>query len=241
MTNHMAPTTKLQRQRSRRSIALATALAVGLIACQNQDGPGQPDLQSVASACMRATACDVQPYARIGACMFTFAELSLQYGESSVLSGVYDCVNGSDRCSEVRACFGEGTPCSSAYNAVCDGDTAVYCDLLDGKTYRYECGDYGLGCRVDPQIRYLASCVPVEQATASAEPLHLSLQCDGTFCERTGEACDENLPDECTGQDVVACIEGETIHFNCHTLGLRNCAMEDNGWGRCQPQFEAEQ
>jgi hypothetical protein len=189
---------------------------------------------------MRATACDVQPYARIGACMYTYEELRVQYGESAVMGGIYECVNQADRCSEVAACFGAGEPCDSSHQSYCDGDTAVYCDLLDGVTYRYACGDYGLGCRPDPYITHLASCVPVDQATASAAQLHVDLPCDGSLCTRTGEPCDDNTLDECSGEHIVACVEGEVIQFSCRALGLRHCIMESNGWGRCQPQIEPQ-
>lgn len=218
----------------------AGLLALGWSGCQRDSEPVPDDLRSVASACMRATACDVRAYARIGACLYTYSELHLLYGEGSVMGSIYECVNNADRCSQVEACFGAGEPCSSAFSAYCDGDTAVYCDLLDGVSYRYACGDHGLGCRVDPQISHLASCIPEDQATASAQGLLTSLQCDGTLCERTGEACDDNLPDACSGQHIVACLDGEIVLFNCHALGLENCIMEENDWGHCRAQYEAD-
>ncbi len=196
------------------------------------------DMHSVAAACMRATACRVKPFARVGGCMTDYLTLRVEFGESAVVGGIYSCVNQADTCAEVEACFGAGEPCNSSFEAYCDGDNAVYCDLIDARTYRYECGSAGYGCRVDPLTPYAASCIPTDQATASAQSISYSLQCDNTFCTRTTQACSTNDLDQCSGEEIVACVEGEIIRFNCRTLGLRTCEMEENGWGHCRPQIE---
>jgi hypothetical protein len=220
-------------------VLVGAAPGLGSLAgCQEPDSVISSDLNSVAAACMRATACRVKPFARVGGCMTDYLTLRVEFGESAVVGNIYSCVNQADECAEVEACFGAGAPCNSSFGAYCDGDTAVYCDLLDATTYRYDCGGVGYGCRVDPLTQYAATCVPTDQAIASAQPLSYSLQCDDTFCTRTGEPCSTNELDLCSGEEIVACIEGEIIRFNCRTLGLRTCEMEENGWGHCRPQIE---
>jgi len=170
--------------------------------------------------------------------MIDFFSLRVIYGESAVVGNIYHCVNGASDCAEVEACFGAGDPCNSSFQAYCDTDTAVYCDLIDATTYRYDCGSVGLGCRVDPLTHYVATCAPTDPATASAQAISLSLQCDNSFCTRTGEPCSTDELDRCSGEDIVACVGGEIVRFNCHALGLRTCVMEENGWGHCRPTIE---
>lgn len=170
--------------------------------------------------------------------MTDFLTLRLVYGESAVVGSIFQCVNQADGCAEVAACYGAGDPCNSSFAAHCDGDTAVYCDLIDATTYRYDCGSVGQGCRVDPLIQYAATCVPTTQSGASAQPITTSLECDDTFCTRTGEPCSTDTLDQCSGEEIVACIDGEIIRFNCRALGLRTCEMEENGWGHCRPALE---
>jgi len=219
-------------------LVTASAGLGGQAGCQKSASSGSTDLNSVAAACMRATACRVKPFARIGGCMTDYLTLRVIYGESAVMGSIFHCVNQADGCAEVEACFGAGDPCNSSFAAHCDGDTAVYCDLIDATTYRYDCGSVGQGCRVDPLTQYVATCVPAAQASANAQPISTSLQCNDAFCTQTGESCSTNELDQCSGEEIVACIEGEITRFNCRSLGLRTCEMEENGWGHCRPPIE---
>ncbi len=231
--------------RSWRRCGVVAMFLVGLVlglgsqaGCRKSDASISLDLNSVAAACMRSTACRVKPFARIDGCITDFLTLRVVFGESAVVGSIFACVNRADTCAEVEACYGAGDPCNSSFAAHCDGDTAVYCDLFDATTYRYDCGSEGQSCRVDAMASYNASCVPGSPATASAQPISTSLRCDNSFCTRTGEPCSTDELDQCSGEEIVACIDGEVIYFNCRTLGLRTCEMEENGWGHCRPQLE---
>lgn len=215
---------------------LAAALTIALSflvlpACK--DKPIHSRLDTVAYACLRAMACWIQPYVRVHGCLDNYRRRVVAYGTAAVMDDIYHCVNKASSCDEMEQCFGVGESCNSSFPARCDGNTAVYCDLIDGVTYSYDCGAFGLGCQVDPLITYAATCVAVRASTASATSILIGLNCDDGACERTGEACDTDELDRCEGARVRSCIDGEWVLFNCEVLGLRSCVMEDTGWAHC--------
>ena len=123
---------------------LATALS-SLSACK--DKPIHSRMDNVAYACLRATSCWIQPYVRVYGCLDNYRNRVVAYGTAAVMDDIYHCVNKASSCNEMERCFGVGESCNSSFPARCDGSTAVYCDLIDGVTYSYNCGAFGL--RVD--------------------------------------------------------------------------------------------
>ncbi len=228
---------------SRALLAAVMVVAAGLASTCVDDGAPLPRDELV-SACVRATGCGIKPYPRVANCVEGYHRLLRAFGLGAVYNGIYRCVNGASGCDAVFRCFGAGganaSSCNKDYQASCDGSTAVSCDLLDKRVYRFDCSAAGLGCAVRSGDSFEASCSP-----GSCEPGSYESRCDGgrlltcaagviavedcgaqglscrsdggrSDCVGSGGDCTSDLPlPRCDGNTAIGCVGGRIQRVDC--------------------------
>lgn len=208
------------------ALALLVASAFGAAtSCDSSEPAGQVG-DDVASACVRATACDIKVYPRVRDCIDYFKTTLTQLGLAPIYSSIYRCVNTAKDCFGVEACFGRGPPCDSTFKGRCEQGVAIQCDLLDKRIYRLDCKAVGQRCQ--PDASFGASCVDKGQGA-----LIEGLSCDGVNCNVQSDTCISDALDRCSGDQLESCLEGRWVRFYCGALGLGRCAKQAAGFGRC--------
>lgn len=216
------------------ALVTAVVLSVGayLTAC-GDGGSNSEAAKSAVTACLRTTSCNIKPYPRLSNCLDAYNGLVQQNGLIAVLDTIYRCTNEANDCDAVRSCNGAGSSCDKNYQASCDGNKAVFCDLTDDRVYSYDCGKSGLGCKIDPTYAFSATCTGGQAASASLSSV---VDCTSGSCEETGEACNIDSLDTCEGNELRSCISGNWIRFSCATLGMGSCetiVVAAGAYGRC--------
>jgi|GEM_PF-6926521 hypothetical protein len=213
-------------------VAAVVTVAGQLVACG--DGGSDSGIKtSAVTACLRTTACNIKPYPRLSNCLDAYTGLVQENGLIAVLDGIYRCTNSAADCDAVRVCNGTGSSCDKKYKASCDGGKAVFCDLTDDRVYSYDCGSAGLTCQVDATYAFSATCVGGQSSTATLSSV---VDCTSDSCEQTGESCNTDKLDECDGQDLRSCIDGQWVRFKCSVLGMGVCesvVVVNGTYGRC--------
>lgn len=182
-------------------------------------GCGEDADNTLIIACLRSTACGVQAYTNVSNCVDGYVTLAHPQGRGPVMDKIMACAAGASTCDQVKACYGEGQSCTSSYQATCNGGKAQFCDLISHLTYVYDCGGSGLTCQVDKSNNFAATCTG--PATSPAYATEAS--CGGDLCSETGEACDGNTYDNCSGGKLKACMNKAWVLFDCKALGLGDC------------------
>jgi hypothetical protein len=119
-------------------------------------------------------------------------------GLQQIYDQLFRCVNaaGGD-CTTAYACFGShpaAGSCDQSFEAYCDGNKAVTCDLLDKRVYTYDCGAAGLSCAVKHEAAWEAAC--------------------------TTGTCDAGFQRRCEGDDLLTCYEGVIVLSDCAAAGM---------------------
>ena len=212
-----------------RSLTLFTSLAVlcGALAQSCGGGDDGPIGDDVASACVRAAACDIKVGVRTRDCIDYFRTTLTQLGLAPLYAAIYRCVNRASGCKAIGLCFGQGPPCGASFDERCEGDVAITCDLQDQRIYQLDCASVGQRCAKTSQG---VTCIEQGQGELLAD-----LSCDGDNCNVQSEACNSDALDRCIGDDVESCLQGQWVRFHCASLGLGGCQTQSAGFGRCTP------
>jgi hypothetical protein len=184
---------------------------------------------SAVRACIRSTACDVKSYPRVSNCVDDL-RVHPSPAFTAVLATIYRCVNLAKNCDDVEACYGAMGHCEQEYVATCQDGVAVTCDLIDKRVYRYDCGEVGSACHVDPRYTFDATCVG-DPKSAEVKPIFVP-DCDDELCEIRG-TCNTDELNHCDGPDLRTCIDSQWVSYDCVGLGLGPCEEMQNGWARC--------
>ena len=182
-------------------------------------GCGEEGDNTLFIACLRSTACGVQAYSNVSNCVDGYVTLVHPQGRGPALDKIMGCVAGAGTCDQVKACYGEGAACTSGYKASCAGGKAQFCDLISHKTYIYDCGGTGLQCQVDGANGFAATCT----GPPTSPGFPTTAACGDDLCSETGEACDGNAYDSCSGDKLKACLNKAWVLFDCKSLGLSAC------------------
>jgi len=192
----------------------ALALLPALAACEEAapnpvETPAGWSETALRQACVRASACGVQVYPRVSNCLDSYHELSVPQGLRKIYEEIYTCVNaaGGD-CAAVRGCFGAEEICDRDFAARCEGDTAVSCDLIGGRTFTLRCAAAGMGCYVDPEHSFSAKC--------SFGP-----------CDSGTHTCRGGVIARCEGGQLLAVRD-------CTATGGLTCQIRDVGYPACE-------
>jgi len=221
-------------------LVIAGLLVIGLslVGCGDEgqgkggDGGGEPEA-SLVLACIRATACGIQPYPRVSACVENYLQREVPLGLGPVWVPIHRCTNRARTCKEVQTCFGMQGSCESTFTASCKGGKATYCDLIDHAVYTFDCAQASMQCESDPKQKWSATC------TGSGSPggsLTTTVSCDREVCQKTAASCTTGVMNRCQGERLEACLEGSWVSFDCATLALGPCHSEGSGntaWARC--------
>lgn len=215
-------------------LGLAGLLAILVWApwgCGSSSDPDLPQDPNLVKACIRATACDVKPYPTISNCLSYYEDFHRGSSLSAVSFQIYTCTNRAGSCAAVRECFGAGSPCDKSYEGRCEGGQALFCDLIDHVSYRYDCGAVGLSCTVDPAHPHDATC---QGSSSSGGALSTAVDCEEGHCSESDQPCTTNDEyNRCEGAALQACLDSRWVTFDCAMLGLGPCRRESGGWARC--------
>ncbi len=164
--------------------AVQLSLCLSSLSCGDTP-PGPPLHQdtSLIKACIRATACDIQPYPTVSNCLSYYEDIIKRSDMNAVYFQIYTCVNRAVNCAAMRACFGAGPPCGKDYQARCDDGNAHTCDLLDDVSYTFDCAAVGLSCALDPQHSHAATC---QGNASSGSTLSTKVNCGDGHCSESG-------------------------------------------------------
>ncbi len=182
-------------------------------------GCGEDADNTLFIACVRSTACGVQAYTNVSNCVDGYTKLAYPQGRGPAVDAVFKCVAGATTCAAVKACHGEGGSCDSSYTASCNGGKAKFCDLISRKTYTLDCSGAGISCQVDKSNAFAATCTGGDTTPS----LNATASCDGSLCQGTGESCDGNTFDGCSGAKLKACLDKQWVLIDCKSLGLGDC------------------
>ncbi len=200
---------------------LALAGMVG--GCGQEKRPGVTFAELV-NACIASTACGIMPYPRVSNCVEAYYDLHSYLGLGPVYDALYRCVNAAQgSCSAVSACFG-AHPCDSSFAARCEGNQAVSCDTLSGKTVSYDCSAAGLSCAVISTTNVQAKCGAGPCSPASAR------SCDGSRLLSCSDGVTQVV--ECAARGYTCGKSAEGI-FDCVGSGNEPC-----GSGASSPHCE---
>ena len=190
------------------------------------------DAAPVTQGCIKSTACNVKAYPRLSDCLDGYNNLHIPIGLGSVYDGIYDCVDKAADCAAVQACHGAGQSCDNTFQASCSGGQALYCDLIEHKSYRFDCSEHGLGCEIKPAggFAFDATCTGGSTSHDKAK-----LDCGGGLCKSTGQSCvSGNEFDRCAGDRLEACVDDKWVSIDCSKLGLGPCQSAQYG-AACGP------
>ncbi len=213
--------------------ALPLVLAGWVLGSCGDDRPGSGlDPESLVAACVRTAACGIVARARVSDCVASYSDRVAALGLTPVIDPIYRCANGATGCAAIARCFGAGGACDASFSGRCDGQRAVFCDLIDDRVYSYDCGGAGLDCAVDPSHAFAADCIG---GGATVGGLRLAASCPEDRCHETGEACDADSLDRCAGAALQSCLGGQWVEFDCAALGLGACERRGQA-SRCAPR-----
>lgn len=215
-------------------LGLAGALAVLACApwgCGSSSDPPLAMDPSLIKACIRATACDVKPYPTVSNCLSYYEDFQRNSSLRAVTFQIYTCTNRAESCTAVRECFGAGPPCDKSYEGRCEQGQALFCDLIDDVSYRYDCAAVGMSCVVDPGYSHIATC---QGSSSSGGALSTALECTDGTCSESDQPCTtDDSYNRCEGAALQACLDHRWVTFDCAMLNLGPCRKEPGGWARC--------
>ncbi|MFH1132225.1 MAG: hypothetical protein V1754_12885 [Pseudomonadota bacterium] len=160
------------------------------------------------NACLRSNTCGLKAYPRISDCIDAYYNLYRDFSIGAIYSQIYKCINAAQGdCDAASSCFGvsrSAESCDKKYQAQCDGEKALTCDLIDKKIYGFECANANLRCNVKPDFPFEAICV--------------------------GEPCDASFGRRCDGNVLITCENGSVLTQDCSSKG-QICSSVP--WGNC--------
>lgn len=193
-----------------RGLTLVAALAAGALTCKGDDD-GRERFDRLVQGCIASSACGVRRYARVSDCVDAYHDLYRRFGLGPIYDGIYACVAAArGSCDAIHACWGSsrsGPSCDTSFKARCDGNRAVSCDTLAGKTFALDCGGAGLTCR-------------------TRNPNTIDADC-------TTGGCATGTPPRCDGNRVLSCkVDGNLEIDDCGAAGLV-CGQGSGGSADC--------
>jgi hypothetical protein len=215
-------------------------VVVSLLAARcGSDGslPAEPTEadRSLIFACIRSTACGVKSYPRVSNCLSGYGV----EGPAPALDPIMLCANRARSCTELERCYGPLQECDASFKATCTDGRAIYCDLIDRRTFAYDCASLSMVCAVDPQYAHAATCTGSPHPQPGQQTLSSRLTCAEDQCIPTGQPCSSDEFDRCSGAELQSCLAGQWVTFYCDRLGLGPCKEISTGssrYARCSAQ-----
>lgn len=208
-------------------------------------GGGALGGQELLNACVTASACRIKAYPTLASCVDAYYTLYLNQGLGKMWDAIYRCVNnaGGD-CTKVATCFGRRGTCDNTYQAACEGDVAVGCDLIDRRVYAVNCAAAGQTCHVRSDQKFSAICTPGKNCFMSSCEQDKLFSCgngylelrdcatEGLVCSsgkgsfncvgNTSEKCKSgSYSPSCSGSVASECVGGLVAKIDCSKRTLR--------------------